>query len=152
MADKRGALAALCALLLTGCGPAVAGTPKPLTITDTERALVSGYFDNLNKAGTAGVDKQRELLRETQHPDFEDDDCELPEGTLRVVPTLATLRLDADWTPPEQDEHPRGVVFVVAVTLTLFQEGTEIGSQIGSQHVVLLNGRAYGFAPCITRK
>ncbi|GGP56517.1 hypothetical protein [Saccharothrix coeruleofusca] len=144
----RGALLTVCALLLAGCGSAVPGAARPLRVTDVERQLVEGYFTDLNEAGGQGMAEQRELLRDTQHPDFREDECELPSGTLRVQPTMSTLRLDADWTPPGEDEHPRGVVLVVAVTVTLLQDGAELGSQIGSQHVVLLNGKAYGFAPC----
>ncbi|GAA0227455.1 hypothetical protein GCM10010492_27210 [Saccharothrix mutabilis subsp. mutabilis] len=150
MGDRalRAALFAACALLLAACGSTVAGTPRPLRVTDVERELVTSYFAALNEAAGRGVSEQHELLADTQHPDFRDEDCELPKGTIKVQPTMSTLRLDPDWTPPGEDEHPRGVVLVVAVTLTAFQEGTEIGSQIGSQHIVLLNGKAYGFAPC----
>lgn len=151
MADvvARGVAAAVCALVLTACGAQVAGTPRPLRVTDVERELVAGYFTDLNDAGAQGGTEQRDLLRDTQHPDFVDEECELPAGTIRVQPTMSTLRLDPTWTPPGEDEHPRGVVLVVAVTLTVLQDGTEVGSQIGSQHVVLLNGKVYGFAPCV---
>ncbi|MFE9744595.1 hypothetical protein ACFYOT_06795 [Saccharothrix saharensis] len=145
----RAATALACALVLTGCGSTITGVARPLRVTDVERELVSGYFADLNEAGGQGTAEQRELLGATQHPDFRDEDCELPAGTIKVQPTMSTLRLDPAWTPPGEDEHPRGVVLVVAVTLTVVQEGTEVGSQIGSQHVVLLNGKAYGFAPCV---
>ncbi len=145
----RGAALAACLLALTGCGSRVAGTPRPLQVTELERELVAGYFTDLNDAGAQGDAEQRDLLRDTQHPDFVDEGCELPSGTIRVQPTMSTLRLDPTWTPPGEDEHPRGVVLVVAVTLTVLQDGAEVGSQIGSQHVVLLNGKAYGFAPCV---
>ena len=151
MADVvgRAVTALACALLLAGCGSAIAGVARPLRVTDVERELVSGYFADLNEAGGQGASEQRDLLKDTQHPDFRDEDCRPPAGTIRVQPTLTTLRLDPAWTPPGADEHPRGVVLVVAVTLTVVQEGSEVGSQIGSQHVVLLNGKAYGFAPCV---
>ncbi|NUT46724.1 MAG: hypothetical protein HOV94_05300 [Saccharothrix sp.] len=151
MADvvSRTVTAVACALALTGCGSAITGAAHPLKVTDVERDLVSGYFADLNEAGGQGVSQQRDLLTDTQHPDFRDEDCQLPTGTIRVHPTMSTLRLDPAWSPPGEDEHPRGVVLVVAVTLTVVQEGAEIGSQIGSQHVVLLNGKAYGFAPCV---
>ncbi|MFD1150197.1 hypothetical protein [Saccharothrix hoggarensis] len=151
MADVvvRGLTAAACAFLLAACGGAVTGVARPLQVTDVERELVSGYFADLNEAGGQGTSEQRELLTDTQHPDFRDGDCELPSGTIEVHPTMSTLRLDPTWTPPGEDEHPRGVVLVVAVTLTVVQEGTAVGQQIGSQHVVLLNGKAYGFAPCV---
>ena len=145
----RAATALVCALLLVGCGSAITGTARPLRVTDVERELVSGYFADLNEAGAQGTSEQRDLLKDTQHPDFRDEDCQLPSGTIKVQPTMSTLRLDPTWTPPGEDEHPRGVVLVVAVTLTVVQEGAEVGSQIGSQHVVLLNGKAYGFAPCV---
>ncbi|MEU5691374.1 hypothetical protein [Actinosynnema sp. NPDC020468] len=144
----RAAVLAACALLLTGCSSAIAGSAGPITVTDADRQLVTGYFSALNTAGAEGAAKQHALLEDTQHPDFPQTDCKLPEGTIKVQPTLSTLRLDPDWTPPKGDEHPRGVVLVVAVTLTVVQDGVEIGSQIGSQHVVLLNDKAYGFAPC----
>ncbi|MFI9007003.1 hypothetical protein ACIGNX_07205 [Actinosynnema sp. NPDC053489] len=151
MADVvvRAVAALACALALAGCGSAVTGDARPLRVTDVERELVSGYFADLNEAGGQGPDEQHELLQDTQHPDFRDQDCRLPAGTIEVQPTLSTLRLDPAWTPPGADEHPRGVVLVVAVTLTVVQEGSQVGSQIGSQHVVLLNGKAYGFAPCV---
>ncbi|MCE6995787.1 hypothetical protein LZG04_13385 [Saccharothrix sp. S26] len=151
MADvlARAATALACALVLAGCGSATSGVARPLRVTDVERELVSGYFADLNEAGGQGTSEQRDLLKDTQHPDFRDEDCQLPSGTIRVQPTMSTLRLDPAWTPPGTEEHPRGVVLVVAVTLTVVQEGSEIGSQIGSQHVVLLNGKAYGFAPCV---
>ncbi|MFE2755621.1 hypothetical protein ACFXGA_26820 [Actinosynnema sp. NPDC059335] len=145
----RAAAALTCALVLTGCGSVVTGAARPLRVTDVERELVTGYFADLNEAGSQGTSEQHELLGETQHPDFRDDGCQLPSGTIRVQPTMSTLRLDPAWAPPGRDEHPRGVVLVVAVTLTVVQEGAEIGSQIGSQHVVLLNGKVYGFAPCV---
>jgi hypothetical protein len=145
----RAATAAACALLLAGCASSVTGTARPLQVTDVERELVTGYFADLNEAGGEGASEQHDLLDQTQHPDFRDDDCELPAGTVQVQPTMSTLRLDPSWAPPGQDRHPRGVVLVVAVTVTVMQEGAEIGSQIGSQHVVLLNGKAYGFAPCV---
>ncbi|WP_033436965.1 hypothetical protein [Saccharothrix sp. NRRL B-16314] len=145
----RAVTAMACALTLVGCTSAVTGTARPLKVTDVERELVTGYFADLNEAGGQGSSEQRDLLKDTQHPDFRDESCELPTGTIKVQPTMSTLRLDPQWAPPGEDEHPRGVVLVVAVTLTVVQEGTEIGSQIGSQHVVLLNGKAYGFAPCV---
>lgn len=144
----RAAVTALCLVALTACGSGVTGTARPLRITDLDRELVASYFTAMNEAGGQGVAAQRELLADTQHPDFRDGDCELPGGTIEVHPTMSTLRLDPDWTPPGEDAHPRGVVLVVAVTLTVVQEGAEVGSQIGSQHIVLLNGKAYGFAPC----
>ncbi|WP_367134421.1 hypothetical protein [Saccharothrix sp. HUAS TT1] len=145
----RAVTAATCALALSGCGSTITGAAQPLKVTDVERELVTGYFNDLNEAGGQGTAEQRELLQDTQHPDFRDEDCELPSGTIEVQPTMSTLRLDPAWEPPGADEHPRGVVLVVAVTLTVVQEGAEVGSQIGSQHVVLLNGKAYGFAPCV---
>lgn len=145
---RSGALVPACALLLAGCASTIPGTPGPLRVTDVERTLVTGYFSGLNDAGSRSASSQRDLLRDSQHPDFRDNDCDLPQGTLRIEPAMSTLRTDPAWTPPGERSHPRGVVYVVAAKVTLLQDGTEVGSQIGSVHVVLLDDKAYGFAPC----
>jgi len=142
-----GALVA-CALALTGCASTISGTPAPLRVTEVERNQVSAYFAGLNDAGATGASAQRERLLDTQHPDFREGTCDLPQGTLRIEPAMSTLRPAPDWTPPGERTHPRGVVYVVAATVTLLQDGAEVGSQIGSVHVVLLDDKAYGFAPC----
>jgi hypothetical protein len=139
-----------CALLLSGCGTKVAGTARPLQITDVERGQVSGYFTGLNEAGAKGNSEQRKLLQETQHPDFRKKACDLRTGTLRMEPAMSTLRMDANWAPPGEKAHPRGVVYVVAATVTLFEDGAEVGVTIGSLHVVVIDGKPYGFAPCVS--
>lgn len=145
----RGAALLVGALLVAGCSGAVAGTAVPIRLSDSDRGLVRNYFDDLNSAGEQGLEKQHALLEETQHPDYRDSGCRPPDGTIAYRPAMGTLRLDNEWAPAGGDEaHPRGVVLVVAVTITVHRDGVEVGSQIGSQHVVLLNGRAYGFAPC----
>ncbi|GLZ31427.1 hypothetical protein Lesp02_36150 [Lentzea sp. NBRC 105346] len=147
MADRRlGVLAALA--LVAGCGAPVQGTARPVELTDGDRSMIKAFYDDLNKAGDEGSSSQQDLIKDTQHPDFRAKTCDLKGATLKIEPTWSTLRMDADWAPPGQKEHPRGVVYVVAVTVSLRQEKTVIGSQIGSQHVVLLDGKAYGFAPC----
>jgi hypothetical protein len=143
------ALAAAGALLLGGCGSHVAGTARPLRITDVERGQVSGYFTQLNEAGGKGNPEQRKLLQDTQHPDFRKQACELKAGTLRMDPTMSTLRMDPDWEPPGERQHPRGVVYVVAATVTLLEDAAPVGIQIGSLHVVVIDGKPYGFAPCV---
>lgn len=145
---RSGALASACALLLAGCASTVPGTPRPLRLTDAERGLVTSYFAGLNDAGAKSTSDQQRLLRDTQHPDFRENSCDLPQGTLRIEPAMSTLRMAPDWTPPGERTHPRGVVYVVAATVTLLDDGAEVGSQIGSVHVVLLDDKAYGFAPC----
>ncbi|HEX6341594.1 hypothetical protein [Umezawaea sp.] len=152
MADRHllvGALATACAVLLGGCGSSVAGTARPLRITEVERDQVSGYFTRLNEAGGRGNPEQRKLFQDTQHPDFRSRTCELRAGTLRMEPAMSTLRTDPDWEPPGGDTHPRGVVYVVAATVTLLEDDAPVGVQIGSLHVVLLDGAPYGFAPCV---
>lgn len=144
-----GILAAAGTLLLAGCSTAVSGTARPLRITDAERTLVTGYFITLNETGRQGTSAQRELLRDTQHPDFREDECDLPKGTIRIDPAMSTLRMDPDWEPSGQKAHPRGTVYAVAASITLLLESVEIGRQIGSLHIVLLDEKAYGFAPCV---
>ncbi|MCS7480962.1 hypothetical protein ACFFQW_43700 [Umezawaea endophytica] len=152
MGDRHlwvGALVTACALLLSGCGASVAGTARPLRITEVERGQVSGYFTRLNEAGGKGNTEQRKLLQDTQHPDFRAQACELRAGTLRMEPTMSTLRTDPTWAPPGKDAHPRGVVYVVAATVTLLEDGVPVGVQIGSLHVVVIDDVPYGFAPCV---
>jgi hypothetical protein len=137
------------ALLLGGCGSAIPGTAVPLRVTEVERGQVAGYFTRLNEAGGKGNAEQRKLLQDTQHPDYRKQVCELTSGTLRLEPTMSTLRTDADWEPPGQRTHPRGVVYVVAATVTLQDDVGDVGTQIGSLHVVVIDDQAYGFAPCV---
>lgn len=135
--------------LLAGCAAPVQGTARPVELTDGDRGVIRAYYDDLNKSGDESSGDQETRLKETQHPDFRGKSCDLRGATLKIEPTWSTLRMDADWTPPGDKAHPRGVVYVVAVTVTLRQEKTVIGSQIGSQHVVMLDGKVYGFAPCV---
>ncbi|WNV91133.1 hypothetical protein [Umezawaea sp. Da 62-37] len=143
------ALAVAGALLLGGCGSQVAGTARPLRITEVERGQVQAYFTDLNDAGGKGNPEQRRLLQDTQHPDFRKQACELREGTLRMEPTMSTLRLAPKWEPPGERVHPRGVVYVVAATVTLLEDNAVLGVQVGSLHVVVIDGKAFGFAPCV---
>ncbi len=152
MADRvrwASALVTAGALLLGGCASPVAGTARPLRITEVEREQVAGYFTQLNEAGDKGNSEQRKLLQDTQHPDFRTQVCELRAGTLRMDPAMSTLRMDPDWEPPGKRTHPRGVVYVVAATVTLIEESATVGVQIGSLHVVVIDGKPYGFAPCV---
>jgi hypothetical protein len=66
---------------------------------------------------------------------------------------MSTLRIDPDWVPPDSGRnatHPRGMVYVLGVSVSIRQDGALLGEQIGSQRVVVLEGKAYGFAPCPT--
>lgn len=147
-----------------GCASRVPGEPVPASRPpDAHRALVSGYFDAVNTAAGQGSAAQQRLFAGTQHPDFGDLQCPLQGLTITADPAYTTLHTDPDWLPPLADDPPRGTVYVVAATVTVQrstgqlsagqrdtgQRNTEVlGSQIGSLHVVVLNGVAYGFAPC----
>jgi len=135
--------------LVAGCGGPVAGTARPVQLSDGDRAKFKDYYARVNKAGDEGASQQAKLLKDTQHPDFKQKTCDLRGATIKVEPTWTTLRTDADWAPPGEKAHPRGDVYVVAVTITLRQQDQAIGSQIGSMHVVLLDEEVYGFAPCL---
>ena len=74
--------------------------------------------------------------------------CSLNGVTITAEPTLSTLRAEPGWTPPGSGKGLSGRVYVVAVTLTVRQGNAVVGTQIGSQRVVVDGGRAYSFAPC----
>jgi hypothetical protein len=147
------AVLGLAGLLIAGCSSAVAGVPLPGASPDDDRELVQGYFDELNAAAEEGPATQRDFLRRSQHPDYTDELCDLGDLTLNIDPAMSTLRVDPDWVPPDSGRdaaHPRGLVYVLGVSVSIRQDGALLGEQIGSQRVVVLDGRAYGFAPCPT--
>jgi hypothetical protein len=129
-----------------GCavGPATSGMAAPAAGSD--RTLIAGYFGQLNAAGGAGVAAQRAFFARTQHPDFRLG-CDLGGWTVREQPAWTTLRRDPGWTSAG-GRHPQGTVYLIAVAITVRQGGRTVGDQIGAEHVVVLNGAVYGFAPC----
>ncbi|HYQ68821.1 hypothetical protein [Actinophytocola sp.] len=150
---RRVLLAVLGLLLLAGCSSKVAGRPVAAASPDQDLKLVRTYFKDLNEAADEGPDEQREFLLHSQHPDFADDLCDLGDLTLTIDPALSTLRADPDWVPPgagRNATHPRGKVYVLGVSVAIRQDGALLGQQIGSERVVILDGKVYGFAPCPT--
>jgi hypothetical protein len=141
-------------LCTAGCSTAIDGQAVPATSSspDGDRGLVEQYFADLNSSGDEGTDLQRQFLRKTQHPDYTDRLCDLGELTLHVEPAMSTFRADPDWVPPDSggSERPRGTTYVLGVSVSIRQQGALLGEQIGSQRVVVLDGTAYGFAPCPT--
>ena len=147
------AVLAAALLMLTGCAATIAGTPVAAGSGDADRGLVEEYYAELNASGDEGAATQREFLRRTQHPDYADELCDLGDLTLHVEPAMSTLRVDPDWVPPDAGgdaAKPSGLIYVLGVSITIRQDGALLGEQIGSQRVVVLEGRAYGFAPCPT--
>ena len=140
MADGR--LIAIAALALTGCSVAGQAQPSP------DPGLVVNYFRELDTAANQGVQQEQSFLTTTQVPAFADRVCSLNGVTITAEPTLSTLRAEPGWTPPGSDKGLSGRVYVVAVTLTVRQGTAVVGTQIGSQRVVVDGGRAYSFAPC----
>jgi len=141
-------LALAMALTATGCGgQIIAGQPVPFDAIAADQPLIDGYFDKSNTAARNGAAAQREFLANTQHPDF-GEPCELGELTLLLEPAMSTLRLDDGWRPERTGERPRGRVYAIAVTVTVQRDRATLGTQIGSMHIVVLAGNAYGFAPC----
>jgi hypothetical protein len=138
------------ALAVAGCTSTVAGTPKAGGAGGGDRALVVAYFKGLNTAAEQGPSAQREFLAETQHPDYTNLLCDLGDFTLSIEPAMTTFRPDENWAPDPGDDPPRGDIYVLGVSVTIRQEGAVLAEQIGSQRVVVLDGKAYGFAPCPT--
>ncbi|TDV40055.1 hypothetical protein [Actinophytocola oryzae] len=142
-----------CVLVVAGCTTSVDGTPVAAASPAHDRQLVVDYFKELNAAAAEGPSTQRQFLQRSQHPDFTNELCDLGDLTLNVDPAMSTLRMDPDWVPPGEGKgatHPRGEVYVLGVSVSIRQDGALLGSQIGSQRVVILDGKAYGFAPCPT--
>jgi hypothetical protein len=143
----------LAGLLVAGCSSVIAGEPAAAASPTQDRRLVESYFTDLNAAAADGPATQRDFLRRSQHPDYANELCDLGDLTLNVDPAMSTLRVDPDWVPPGADENgtrPRGLVYVLGVSVSIRQDGALLGEQIGSQRVVVLDGKAYGFAPCPT--
>ncbi|HEY8373250.1 MAG TPA: hypothetical protein VIL00_10940 [Pseudonocardiaceae bacterium] len=137
------------ALLLAGCTRVVPGTAHPVTPPPADRELIAHYFRENNEAAARGPQAQQEFLRRTQHPDHPPTGCELGDLVLYLEPALSTLRPDPDWVVPgSSGVRPRGAVYVVAVTVTARQDGSVVATQIGTKHVVVLDGKTYGFTPC----
>jgi hypothetical protein len=128
----------------------VAGTPVANESTERDKKLVADYFTELNSAGKDGPTTQRDFLRRTQHPDFTDRFCDLGELTLTIEPAMSTFRFDLGWSP-EGGTHPRGSIYVLGVSISIKRGGALLAEQIGSQRVVVLDGKTYGFTPCPTR-
>jgi hypothetical protein len=137
-------------LLLAGCTTRVAGEPTAKSSPQGDRGLVQAYFSDLNASGDDGTSTQRDFLRRTQHPDFTNELCDLGDLVLRIEPAMSTFRADPDWVPPDGEEPPRGSIYVLGVSISIRQQGALLGEQIGSQRVVVLDGKAYGFSPCPT--
>jgi hypothetical protein len=140
-------------LVAGGCATTIAGQPTAAGSPSHDRQLVEDYFTELNAAADDGPATQREFLQRSQHPDFEDELCDLGDLTLNIDPAMSTLRVDPDWVPPgagRDGAHPRGLVYVLGVSVSIRQDGALLGEQIGSQRVVILDSKAYGFAPCPT--
>lgn len=132
---------------LAGCATAVAGHPVARSPATADQSLIQAYFEHSNDAAHEGADAQREFLDSTQHPDVERD-CDLGGLTLLLDPSLSTLRSDDGWRPGGTGRTPRGRMYVVAVTVTVQRGQSVLGIQVGSMHLAVLNGTAYGFAPC----
>ena len=136
-------------LLVAACGQVVHGKPVALSPLTADRSLIVSYFEHSNAAAQDGSAAQKQFLDSTQHPDVPER-CDLGELTLRLDPTLSTLRSDGDWRPAGADHAPRGRVYVIAVTVTVQRDRTALATQVGSMHLVVLDGAAFGFAPCPT--
>lgn len=141
----------IAALAIAGCTTTVGGTAVSVQTNGGDRDIVNAYFTELNDAGEDGPTTQRDFLRRTQHPDFTDRTCDLGELTLKIEPAMSTLRVDPKWMPEKATTQPRGLVYVLGVSVSIRREGALLAEQIGSQRLVVLDGKVYGFTPCPTR-
>src|SRR5256885_4369813 len=127
------ALGVAVTVLLTSNNTLVAGSPVPVSAADGDRRLVADYFTELNNAGKDGPTTQRDFLRRTQHPDFTDRLCDLGNLSLRIDPAMSTFRVDPKWTPEGTSKRPRGMVYVLGVSVSIRRDGALIAEQIGSE-------------------
>ncbi len=141
---------ALAGLTVAGCTTTVAGSPVGAGSSEADRTLVTSYFTELNEAGEDGPATQRDFLRRTQHPDFTDQLCDLNGLTIEVDPAMSTFRADPDWKPERAARQPRGAIYTLGVFVNIRRDGALFAAQIGSQRVVVLDGRVYGFGACLT--
>ncbi|AHI01858.1 hypothetical protein GCM10010174_86660 [Kutzneria viridogrisea] len=154
MPDARAGAVVAAGLVLAGCfvlagqPERIAGTAQAIGVSPADRQLVTGYFDQLNAAAADGVAAEQDYLRRTQVREFADRLCGLNGVTIVEQPTLSTLRPDPAWRPAGSRSAPEGTVYVVAVTLSIKRGTSTLGSQIGSQRIVVRQGTAYGFTPC----
>lgn len=111
--------------------------------------LAHQYFAENNAAARQGPQAQQAFFGRTQHPDFVGQTCELDEMTVEFEPALSTLRPDSAFSP-EGGGPPRGRAWVVAAEVTTRSHDAIVGRQVGSLHLVVLDGAVYGFAPCPT--
>jgi predicted small secreted protein len=141
----------LAALAVAGCTTTVAGTALSLQSGGADREMVTAYFTELNGAGEEGPTTQRDFLRRTQHPDFVDRLCDLGGLTVEIEPAMSTFRVDPEWKPEDAATRPRGLVYALGVFVSIRRDGARLAEQIGSQRVVVLEGKVYGFMACPTR-
>jgi hypothetical protein len=125
--------------ITTGCS--VAADPPEQVL------LAQRYFDENNAAARRGPQAQQDFFTRTQHPDFAERTCELGDMTVQLDPALSTLHPDREFSP-EGTGPPRGDVWVVAAEVTTRRHDVVVGRQIGSLHLVVLDGQVHGFAPC----
>lgn len=134
------------AVPLAGALAALAACSSPPGTPEQDR-LAGQYFRDNNAAARRGPAAQEQFFRSTQHPDFRGQTCRLGDMTVDLDPALPTLRPDPGFAPSGAGP-PRGSTWVVGVEVTTRRGGEVVGRQIGSLHLVVLDGRIYGFAPC----
>ncbi len=135
----RGVLCGLIPLVLVIAGCTTGRDSEPLRLSKR-------YFAASNTAAREGPDAQRDFFHRTQHPDFPVGSCDLGGSTVEFDPAWSTLRRDPQFT--SDGIEPRGAVWVVGVEVTTRRDGAVQARQFGSQHLVVLEGSLYGFAPC----
>lgn len=134
------------ALPLAGLLAALAACSAPPAVPEQVR-LADQYFRQNNSAARQGPAAQQDFFRATQHPDYAGQTCALGDMTVDLDPAMSTLHPDPGFSAGGSGP-PRGSIWVVGVEVTTRRGDEVVGKQIGSQHLVLLEGRLYGFAPC----
>jgi hypothetical protein len=134
-------------LPVAGCGRVIDGRAAAQASEGGDRSLIIEYFRRSNEAASQGPAAQADFLARTQHPDVESH-CDLGALTVWLEPSLGTVRPDDGWQPEGATRALRGRVYLVAVAVTVRRDHVTLGTQIGAMHVTVLDGTAYGIAPC----
>lgn len=161
------------ALLLSACGAENSRSPvfsEATTAAPTtqdpfvaDQALIRALYDGHSQAFSDGLDAAAAYTAENNHPDFAytAEECRSAplsaglstEYTETVVPDVAAMTLDPDWSLPDTRYAglaPTGRTYIVPIEVTQNDPNAGLVDETYSAevHATILNGVAYYFQTC----